>query len=53
MQDTKYSHLVLWIKDFVDCDVRERGKGNLPCALDAPRATQTWECLQLADALDH
>jgi len=53
MQDAKYSHLVLSIEDFVNSDVWEWGKGNLPCALDAPRAPNTWECLQLADALDH
>ncbi len=53
MQDTQYLHLFLRIKDFVNSDVRERRKRNLPCASDAPRAPNARKCLQLADALDH
>lgn len=53
MQDAQYAQLVLRSKDFVNSYIRERGKSNLACALDAPRAPNTWECLQIADALDH
>ncbi len=53
MQDTQHSHLILGIKDFVNSDIWERWKSNLPCAYDAPRAPDTWKGLQLADALDH
>ena len=53
MQDTKYPHLVLSIEDFVNSDVWEPGKGNLPCAFDAPRAPDAWKGLQLADVLNH
>ena len=53
MQDTKYADFVWSIKDFVNNDVWERRKDNLPCAFDASRAPDAWKGLQLADALDH
>ena len=46
-------HLILRIKDFVNSDVWERWKSNLPCACDAPRSPDTWKVLKLPDTLDH
>jgi hypothetical protein len=53
MQDTQYSHFILRLKDFVNPDIRGRGKCNLPCACDAPRASDTRKYLQLLDPLHH
>ena len=53
MQDAQNLHFILSLKNFVNGNVRERWKGDFPCGDDAPRASETWKGLQLADALDH
>ena len=42
-----------FVANFVDCDKRERRKGDLSRAMDATRTAELWERLQRADALDY